>query len=202
MYDHHTISRLQNAAQQAGNAVSRREALRSLLIAAGGTLMLPSCFQGDKKVSIPLGNISVSGPQEELLALIVDTIVPPTGTPGAAELGVHQFVLVMIDDCSGTEEQERFLKGFDAIENKAKEVFGKRFDKCSSEERLELLTGAEAGKYDEGLNSFVKQVKAYTVQGYLKSQYVMSNLLKYELVPGRFRGSVPVNEKNGMVQNG
>lgn len=180
----------------------RRTALRSLLLAAGGTFLLPSCLQSDRKVSIPLNNIRLSGSDERMLAVIVETIIPKTDTPGARELGVNEFVCVMVDDCSGPEAQQRFMKGFSSLDAMAGELYNRSFEECGREDRVQILTHAEEGKYQDELNAFVKQVKELTVQGYLKSQYVMSNLLKYELVPGRFRGSAPVNEKILTAQNG
>jgi hypothetical protein len=41
---------------------------------------------------------------------------------------------------------------------------------------------------------FVKLVKNITIQGYLNSEYVMTNLRIFEFVPGRYHGCVPVKK--------
>jgi hypothetical protein len=184
--------------------IQRRAALKNLLLIAGGTMLLPSCLNSDRKVSIPLNNLQISADDEELLAEIAETIIPKTNTPGAKELGVHQFVLVMVDDCSSREEQQAFSNGMKLVNKVSKEKYGKPFVKCTPEQRQQLLTKIDANEFeaDKSLNEFFSQTKRYTIQGYLKSQYVMSNLLVYELVPGRFHGSVPVSDKTRLVQNG
>jgi hypothetical protein len=182
--------------------MERRLALKNLLIIAGGTILLPSCLNQDKKVSIPLNHINVSAEHEALLAEMVETIIPKTDTPGARELGVHQFVLVMIDDCTKKEDQQRFIKELDGVHGLAKKQFNNSFIKSTQQQREELLMRMEKKEFGEKVTSFYEHLKRLTIQGYLKSQYVMTNLLKYELVPGRFHGSHPVTAKTVFVQNG
>ncbi len=182
--------------------MERRVALKNLLVIAGGTILLPSCLHQDQKVSIPLNHIKVSGEQEALLGEMVETIIPKTDTSGAKELGVHQFVLVMIDDCTKEEDQQKFIKGLDEVNSLAQKQFNNSFIKCKPGEREQLLQRMEKKEFGEDVTSFYERLKKLTIQGYLKSQYVMTNLLKYELVPGRFHGSHPVTAKTVFVQNG
>jgi hypothetical protein len=182
--------------------MQRRTALKNLLIIAGGTVLLPSCVHQDKKVSIPLDNLKISGDQEELLAQITETIIPTTDTPGAKALGVHQFVLIMIDDCSEKEQQDNFMKGLDEVNDLSKKHYNNSFLKCTPQQQLELLTRIDKNEFESKVNDFFKATKALTIQGYTKSKYVMTNLLVYELVPGRFHGSFPVKDQKKIVQNG
>jgi hypothetical protein len=168
-------------------------------------MLLPSCRNSDRKVSIPLNKLKLGADEENLLAEIVETIIPKTNTPGAKELGVQQFVLVMVDDCSSKEDQEAFAQGLKTINKVSEKEYGDAFVKLKPEQRQDLLTKIDLKEFessDKQLSSFFEQTKRYTIQGYLKSQYVMSNLLVYELVPGRFHGNVPVSDKNRLVQNG
>jgi hypothetical protein len=38
--------------------------------------------------------------------------------------------------------------------------------------------------------------KALTINGYMTSKYVMTNITKYELVPGRYNGFAPVKTQH------
>ena len=76
------------------------------------------------------------------------------------------------------------------------------FIKCNPQQQLELLTRIDKKEFDGKVNDFFKATKRLTIQGYTKSKYVMSNLLVYELVPGRFHGSFPVKDKKRFEQNG
>lgn len=182
--------------------MQRRSAIKNLLIIAGGTVLLPSCVQQDKKVSIPLDNIKISADQEELLAQITETIIPTTDTPGAKALGVHQFVLTMVDDCSEKEQQEDFMKGLNEVNDLSKKQYNNLFIKCTPQQQLELLTRIDKKEFDGKVNDFFKATKGLTIRGYTKSKYVMSNLLVYEIAPARFYGSFPVKDKKRFEQNG
>ena len=182
--------------------MQRRRALKNLLLIAGGTMLLPSCVQQDKKVSIPLDNLKISKGMEELLAQITATIIPATDTPGAKELGVQHFVLTMVDDCSDKEQQENFMKGLDEVNNLSKKEYNNPFIKCTTQQQLELLTRIDKKEFDGKVNDFFKTTKSLTIRGYTKSKYVMSNLLVYEMAPARFHGSFPIKDKTRFEQNG
>jgi hypothetical protein len=181
--------------------MQRRSALKNLLLLAGGTVLLPSCVQEDKKVSIPLNHLTISAEQETLLAAICETIIPKTDTPGAKELGVHQFVLTMVDDCTKKEDQETFINGLNQIDKLSQKLYNNSFGKINNQQREELLTKLDKKEVQGEAQAFFERTKRLTIQGYLKSQYVMTNLLKYELVPGRFHGSFPII-KATLTQNG
>lgn len=182
--------------------MQRRTALKNLLMIAGGTLLLPSCVHDDKKVSVPLDHLKITGDQEELLAQIAETIIPATDTPGAKALGVHQFVLTMIDDCTEKEKQDDFMQGLDEVNDLSKKHYGNLFMKCTPQQQTELLSRIDKKEFEGKVAKFFPAMKGLTIQGYTKSKYVMSNLLVYELVPGRFHGSYPVKDKKRFEQNG
>jgi hypothetical protein len=173
--------------------MERRLVIKQILIMAGGLALLPSCLRDSGKSSILLKNMDVSLDQENLMAEIVETIIPKTSTPGAKELNVHLFVLKMLDDCYEPEEQASFLKGLEQLLDKTQDQYGKSYIKLSVPERRNLLVQIENDKEASAeLASFYKIMKGKTIQGYLNSQYVMTNLIKWELVPGRYNGYYPV----------
>jgi len=173
--------------------MERRLVIKQILIMAGGLALLPSCLRDAGKSSVLLKNLDISLDQENLLAEIAETIIPKTSTPGAKELNIHLFVLKMLDDCYEPEEQERFVKGLEALKDQTQDLFGKSFLDLTVPERQELLVAIENDKEASAeLAGFYKIMKGKTIQGYLNSQYVMTNLIKWELVPGRYNGYYPV----------
>ncbi len=173
--------------------VNRRAAIRTLLYIAGGTLVLPACFRESGKASIDLTNLAISENDEHVLAELTETLIPATDTPGGRELLLHLFVLKMVDDCHSPEDQQLFTKGLSAFSAWSRNELGTQFVDAEPDRRTELL-----GKIDESTDEELKQFFAITkrraVQGYMNSQYVMTNLIKYELVPGRYNAYVEVNE--------
>ena len=176
--------------------MQRRTVIKNFIYIAGGAALLPSCLHEQQGASIPLKNLRMNGGQEQLLGEVVGTIIPTTDTPGAKDLGVHQFAMVMLDDCHSKEDQEVFVKGLDQVNSLAKKQYNTSFIKCSAPQREALLTAIENKQADGDVQKFYPMVKNLTIQGYLNSRYVMTNITKYQLVPGRFKGCVPVQKNN------
>ena len=171
-------------------SIDRRRAIRTLLYIAGGTLVLPACFRESGKASIDVTNLSISEADEQLLEELTETLIPATDTPGGKELLLHLFVLKMVDDCHSPEEQEKFTNGLSAFSTWSKQELGTEFVTADAGSRTALLS--KIGKSaDEDLKQFFSITKRRAIQGYLNSQYVMTNLIKYELVPGRYNGYAP-----------
>src|SRR5207247_7736315 len=127
------------------------------------------------------------------------TLIPATDTPGAKELGIHQFVMVMMDDCYDKNKQDGFVKGLDELNDLAKVNYKNSFVKCSSEERGELIAQMEKKDYRGKASSFFPLMKELTILGYMTSKYTMTKLRVYELVPGRFHGCVLVEKSRNII---
>ena len=177
--------------------VSRRSALKQFLILTGGVIVLPSCLHQQEKASIALKNLAINGSQEKLLAEIAGTIIPATETPGAKDLYTHLFTIKMVDDCYEKEKQQEFVNGLGEIDEIAAKRFGSNFIKCTTSQREAILNDIETNKsYSKNVSSFYRMMKNLTIQGYMNSKYVMTKLVMYELVPGRFHGSFPIHKNN------
>jgi len=159
--------------------MDRRQVIRHFLVVGAGLAFMPSCVYKDGKVSIQLQSIQINPDQESFLKQLADAIIPPTDTPGAAELGSHLFALKMVDDCFEKQEQDKFMAGL-------KKLQGKEPDPAA------LMSAAEQEKDEEAI-AFMKAYRRLVIQGYTQSEYVMTNLLPYQLVPGKFYGCVPVD---------
>ncbi|WP_246162136.1 gluconate 2-dehydrogenase subunit 3 family protein [Sphingobacterium phlebotomi] len=169
------------------NVINRRTALRRLLYIAGGALLLPACYRQSGKATIEMTNLEIEEEQENLLAELVETIIPSSDTPGGKELLLHLFVLKMVDDCHNPEDQKAFMEGIVAFSAYAHEATGQDFMEMDADKRLAFLE-AIPEVADEQVKRFYAITKRRTIQGYMNSKYVMTDLKKYELVPGRYNG--------------
>ena len=173
--------------------MQRRLAIKQVLIMAGGLALLPSCLREKGKSTVKLNRISISLAQENLLEAIAETLIPKTDTPGARDLKLHLFVLKMLDDCYEKKEQDQFIAGLDEFSDTAHSRFNEPFEKLAAGRRRELLTRLEQiPDTTSDAAVFYKIMKERTIDGYLNSQYVMTNLVIWELVPGRYNGYFPV----------
>lgn len=167
--------------------INRRTALRRLLYIAGGTLLLPACYRQSGKETIALTHLVIDEEQENLLAELVETIIPASDTPGGKELLLHLFVLKMVDDCHNPEDQEAFITGLSSFASLAREQKGQDFIKMDANKRIAFLESLKEIENEE-VKRFYGITKRRTIQGFTNSKYVMTDLKKYELVPGRYNG--------------
>jgi hypothetical protein len=179
------------------NKMDRRSGIKTLLIISAGAVLIPSCLQDDKKSTLTLQNIQVDSKDQELLATLSDTIIPKTDTPGARDVSAHLFALMMVDDCYPPDSREKFVKGMKGFEKLSKKKFDKSFVKASSEEKTQLLnTIANKNGADENVAFFYNNMKWLTIQAFTSSQYYLTKVQVYQLVPGKFYGCVPVNKSS------
>jgi Ca2+-binding EF-hand superfamily protein len=172
--------------------MQRRSAIKNIALTIGGAMILPSWANAWDRESLQNSRF-ISPSQDAFLAEIVETIIPKTNTPGAKDLNVHQFVQRMVKDCYDKKAQETFSKGFDLVDTSTKSNFSKMFLECDAKQRLEVLNKMSKSENSDEKN-FVQLVKGLTIQGYLKSEYVMTNIKKYEFAPARYHGCVPVKK--------
>ncbi|GAB3650402.1 hypothetical protein GCM10028791_17560 [Echinicola sediminis] len=171
--------------------MNRRLAIKQLALAAGGLALIPSCDFSEEQIIAAYDELQITASHEDVLKKLVDTIIPKTDLKGALELGVHDFVLVMANDCLAAEEQKRFLNGLKNFEEYTKTNFGSRFTKMDpSTSEATVLAILEKGEEEkEDYRYFLGTVKKYTLQAYMASEYVMTELMPYQLVPGpKFEG--------------
>ncbi|MGV3657228.1 MAG: gluconate 2-dehydrogenase subunit 3 family protein [Chitinophagaceae bacterium] len=177
--------------------MNRRALIKNLLIVTGGVLVLPACVQEKSKAGILLKNMQVSAEEEALLAEVSETILPATNAPGAKDLYTHLFALKMLDDLSSKEEQQTFLKGLNALDKYSRQKGNKTFTEATPAEREKILLAIEKGDdVPEDLSAFYKKLKGLTVQAYVTSKYYLTEEQPYQLVPGNFKGCVPVKPSN------
>ncbi|MDZ7897791.1 MAG: gluconate 2-dehydrogenase subunit 3 family protein [Arcicella sp.] len=170
--------------------MQRRTALKSVALSISSAIVLPNWANAWSVNTLQNQHINLTFSQETLLAEIVETIIPKTDTPGAKDLIINKFVEKMVADCYDKKAQEVFAKGLVSTEKTAQKDYSKSFVECDGKQKLSIINSMLKSS-DNDDKSFAKLVKNITIQGYLNSEYVMTNLRIYEFVPGRYHGCVP-----------
>lgn len=184
--------------------MNRRLALKQLGVITAGVALLPGCVkEAPKAASIALKHLNISGTQESVVAELAETLIPSTDLPGAKAMNLQQFVLRMVDDCQPSESQQEFVKGLQEFQTAVDKKFGKSFDALSSDEKKAFLIEVDAAAQAErekdnmsAVSKFYSLTRRYTVQGFTTSEYVLTEVLPYNMLPGKFLGCVPVTDKN------
>ncbi len=179
--------------------MKRRTVFKHLAVASAAAWLLPGCVADPKKVSIALNRLQITADEESLLGDLADVMIPAsddsTTGPGARAVGAHLFALVMIDDCHPVEDQEKFLRGMRNFNKSIQSLTGESFAKADADERLSMLTSFEqnSDKSDEDTRAFYSLTRRYIIQGYTSSQYFLTEVKPYQLVPGpNYNGCAPV----------
>ncbi len=171
--------------------MERRLALKSMAAGLGSLLILPAWAHGwSEKTVMSTGLLSV--PELADLEAVCDAILPKTKDyPGAGDLKVHLFTEKMIADCFDKKTGEQLKTGLAWLNKQSDSLFGTSFATANVKQRLNLLESMEVSN-DAERSGFFRLIKGLSVQGYTSSEYYLTKVTGYELVPGRFIGCKPV----------
>ena len=178
--------------------MNRRHALRHIALISGGLALIPSCDFSTNDILAAYDNLRVTATQKSLLGLISDAIIPAGEIKGALELEVPDFILVMVNDCFTKENQDKFTAGLNAFPDYVQTTLGKKFEALSAKEKEALLlqgialTGDESseGTVNAQVGYFLSSTKRFTIQGYMASEYIQTEIIPYSLIPGEYNGAV------------
>lgn len=172
--------------------MNRRILLKQMVIVGAGIVLVPSCLSDKSKSSILLKKIKIDAEQENNLAELCETIIPKTASPGAKDISAHLFVLKMVDDCMNKTDQDNFMKGVTDFEAFCKTKTGRSFTMCNPEERKSILNNLLAIKDEKScLSLYCKTVKRLTIQAYTSSEFFLTKVNVYQIIPGKYKGCVP-----------
>ena len=157
-------------------------------MASAGIALAPSFISCSSKRSALYKDIVLTEDQDATLALISETIIPKTKTPGAADTSVHEFCVKMINDCLSKKDQEKFVKGLDQFNSMSRD----KFVSADSSKRLAFLAELNERKTEEDVDFFFKTMRGLTLRGYTSSEYFLTNVQGYKIIPGKFYGCVPL----------
>jgi hypothetical protein len=175
--------------------INRRKAIGGILGLTGlGVASLAgfNLFYAPSKVN--RGQLEAYG---DLLAELVDIIIPATETPGAKQAQVQEYVISFMESCASNKEYYNFLNGLKNLQQTCLSDFNTIFEKCTIAQKTTVLESLEGNfdansllfKIDKKIRgrSFFTILKSLTVEGYCTSQLGATELLAYQPVPGKYK---------------
>ncbi len=134
------------------------------------------------------GQAILSQDARAALTVIVDTILPPTDTPGASQVGVVDFIELMLSGWTSAEEKEAFLAGLEDFRKEVQAKYGTTFGELTGEKRLaylyDLQKEAASSRQGAKFPPFISLIKGFTVYGYYTSEEGAYAELNVDLAPG------------------
>jgi gluconate 2-dehydrogenase gamma chain len=136
---------------------------------------------------------SLTDAQLALVAAAGDAILPRTDTPGATDVGVPAWVEVIVAEYYTAAERASFLAGLDAMDAMAKQANGVAFAALPADARDAIMRALDqpADRQAPESRSYAR-LKGLVVHGYFTSERVQKEVLKVEIMPGRFDGAAPM----------
>lgn len=170
--------------------MNRREALSSVALLLGGTIIGSSAFLSGCKANTDAAAGVLSAADMSLLNDIAEIIIPTTNTPGAKAAKVGEFMGVIVTDCYDAKDQKVFKDGLAALASK--------FSSANAEAQQKMIVDldAEAKKYQETKTAeqpthYFTMIKQLTLWGYFSSEIGATQALRYVAIPGKYEGCVP-----------
>lgn len=185
--------------------MDRRLALKQLALFTGGLMAFPSCDFSRENILAVYKKLQITEENRAVLTKVVETILPEGEIAGAKELGMQDFVLVMANDCMNEEDQKRFSNGLKKFDPYVQKNFGGSFlkmDQETAEKTYMAIAGSEEEGEVEEMKYFLNQSKRFTLQGYLNSEYFMTEVMPYKMIPGGFEGEKMIDPKEKINTNG
>ena len=176
--------------------MKRRELLRTLASATALAVVPEKNLAAWARVAsgIPLQN-ALSPARLALVRAIADTIIPRTNTPSATDVGAHKFVDVIVNEYLTEAERVAALAGLDAIDTRALTESNVTFAKLSADKRSAMIDSFEKADRSAEPAQTYWRLKGLIVHGYFTSEPVMRDVLKVNIMPGKFEGAAPVTIK-------
>ena len=177
--------------------ISRREAVQRLTVVVGGALssstvaaLLSGCRATAPSSSDWTPAVLGTG-QLDVLTVVVDRILPRTETPAASDVGVPEFIDLLLDRWAADGQRRRFLAGLDEL--------GADFLAVGEDEQIAVLSrldveAVRAREDDEDPLPWFATLKEWTLAGYYTSEAGATQELRWLAVPGRFDADIPLDE--------
>jgi hypothetical protein len=174
------------------SGISRREAIRRAALLAGVTLSPAWLALVDQ--ARPAAQARYLPPAHlALVSAIADRILPRTDTPGAADVGVPEFIDLLYGEFMTPAERQMLSTGLDAVEAAGKAAGGASFRALTADRQDGVLRGIARG--EEGRpQGFFRLIRSATVLGYFTSEQVGRTVLHYDPVPGRYEPCIPIDQ--------
>ena len=128
--------------------------------------------------------------QRALVGGIADTIIPRTDTPSASDVGVVEWVNLIVAEYYADDVRAPFLAGLDAIDAQVRASRGRAFAELDAAAQQQVVAGLDAPADRRTLEARAySRLKSLTVHGYFTSERVQRDVLRSQMFHERFQGA-------------
>jgi len=200
--------------QNQSSSMQRRDVLR--LLATGAALQLAphKLFAVMREVRSfvhgqPMPR-TLNAHQFATVKAMAEMILPRTDTPGATDVGVAEFIDLILTEWYDESERNRFLAGLADVDSRSNSLFGKELTGCTEPQQSQILSALgekmvedqDARQRTRMLSTsnetdFYPMLRQLTLTAYYTSEAGATQELHFEIIPGVYQGcneSSPIKE--------
>ena len=165
--------------------MQRRELLRVLGASTALALIPGEAFAAWTRVASGIRPANgLTEAQLARVAAIADTILPRTDTPSASDVGVPDFVNVIVSENYRDADRDVFVAALEQIDPAAIATIESATDRRAEPARTYW------------------RLKGLVIHGYFTSERVMKDVLHYQVMPGKFDGDAPMPLRSARAAGG
>lgn len=176
----------------------RRDLLRAAASAAALSLLPRDAMAAWSRVATLPYDETLTPAQRSTIGVIADAILPRTDTPSATDVGVPQFIAVIVADYYGDAERAEFTSGIAAIDDLSMTMTGAPVASLSPAQLQTVMTALDkpADRNAPAARGY-SRLKGLVIHGYFTSERVQKDVFRTNIMPGRFDGAAPLPVHEG-----
>jgi len=174
--------------------MDRRTAIRQFVIISAGAALIPYCISHTPETISEYSHLPITEDQQKLMAALGESIIPSEpNSPGAGDVSATVFALTMLNDCFSDKDREKFMKGLKQFDADVRKSYGRSFESCSKADRDKIVAkiNSQHPPQDDA-SYFFHTMKHLTLEAYTSSQYFLTKIHLYKLIPGPYNSHVAV----------
>ena len=202
--------------------MNRREALQ--LLATGTALQLAPgrLMAAMREARAVLGTAAsprtLNSHQYATVTAMAEMILPKTETPGATDVGVCDFVDLILTEWYDEAERTRFLSGLADVDARSQRLFAEDFVACSPIRQADILTALgekmdedadrvhdqvrqSAGSAPRPEKNFYSMLRRLTLTAYYTSEAGATEELNFQIIPDRHDGCAEAGAGKGETES-
>lgn len=128
--------------------------------------------------------------QRALVTGMADIVFPRTDTPSASDVGVTDWVNLIVAEYYADDVRAPFIQGLDAIDAQVRAAQGEAFTELTAEAQQQVVAALDAPADRRTIEARAfSRLKSLVVHGYFTSERVQSDVLHSQMFYDRFQGA-------------
>lgn len=164
--------------------MKRRDAVYTITLGITGVASLTHCTSSPSKKS------KIHHKDKELINSISKTILPLKSESFKTPESRIEFILNQVEGALTGKEIEKYKSGLLNLKNQITTSNPAGFDPLNFKIKKQILQNALDSENDIGF--FMRKTHQWSLRHFMTSEEFMTKYLKYEFIPGRHLGCVPI----------